>query len=81
MVRAGDVGIARVGQAEGLTADGDSPSAVLGVGGFSVDEIDVLDELKLESTELKEQLIQLLCSSLSWRPRVRCRCESRRSDG
>ena len=61
MVRAGDVGIARVGQAFGLTADGDSPSAVLGVEGFSVDEIDVLEKMKLESTELKEQLIKLLC--------------------
>jgi hypothetical protein len=61
MVRAGDVGIARVGQAFCLTADGDSPSKVLGVVGFRADEIDVLGELKLESTELKEQLIQLLC--------------------
>jgi hypothetical protein len=61
MVRAGDVGIARVGQAFGLTADGDSPSTVLGVEGFRVDEIDVLEKMKLESTELKEQLIKLLC--------------------
>jgi hypothetical protein len=61
MVRAGDVGIARVGGAGVIRADGDSPSAVLGVEGFRVDEIDVLEKMKLESTELKEQLIQLLC--------------------
>jgi hypothetical protein len=81
MVRAGDVGIARVGQAFGLTADGDSPSAVLGVEGFSVDEIDVLGEDEAGVFRVEGAADPVALSSLSWRPRASRRCESRRLDG